>query len=350
VGEVSEPIKIGDRYSIFKVIAEKTIELNPQQWMKVEQDFGRIKFDLEKAALVEELKNKYRLEVDREGLKVFVEGLRHGASFATEDKRNTVLYRYDKGRITAGDLVDVAMDRKGDVLASLTQGDQVISFAEKYVIPAMMIMEAALGTGMDEEEEIATWLKDQRRPLLLAELRRKVLEGKIDLSAEALRPHYDGHPKKYLHPEQLDIQEILVETEAEALRLIEKIQEGVPMGELARKYSIRPVQDQGDAEGRFHFHEHESPHFGGLVKAAFEAEIGELKGPVEVNDGYSIFKVLSRERKRETFAEAEWRVRRDVKRIKSREIFNRYVEGLRNEYESHVSVRGDNLKAAFEMR
>ena len=350
VGEVSAPIKIGNRYSIFKVIAEKTINLNSQQRTKIEQDFGIIKLGLEKAALVEQLKNKYRLEVDREGLKVFVESLHQGALFAAEDERNIVIYRYDKGRITAGDLVDVASDLKGDVLASLTNGEQVLSFAEKYAIPTIMIVEAALDAGIDKEEEIATWIKDQRRQLLLAELRSKALEGKIDLSTEALQQHYDSHPKKYLHPEQLDIQEILVATEAEAQRLIEKIQEGIPMGELARKYTLRPVQDQGDEEGRFHFHEHESPHFGGLVKAAFEADIGELKGPVEVNDGYSIFKVLSRERKRETFAEAQWRVRRDVKRIKSREIFNRYVEGLRNEYESHVSVRGDNLKAAFEMR
>ena len=350
VGEVSAPIKIGDRYSIFKVIAEKTINLNPQQRAKIEQDFGIIKLGLEKAALVEQLKSKYRLEVDRGGLKVFVENLRHGALFAAEDEHNIVIYRYDKGQVTAGDLVDVASDLKGDVLASLTDGKRVLSFAEKYAIPAIMIMEAALDAGLDKEEEIATWLKDQRRQLLLAALRSKSLEGKINLSMEALQQHYDSHPKKYLHPEQLDIQEILVETEPEAQRLIEKIQEGVPMGELARKYTLRPVQDQGDEEGRFHFHEHESPHFGGLVEAAFEAQIGELKGPVEVKDGYSIFKVLSRERKRESFAEAEWRVRRDVKKIKSREVFNRYIEGLRNKYESHVSIREENLKTAFEMK
>ena len=350
VGEVSAPIKIGNRYSIFKVIAEKIINLNPQQRTKIEQDFGIIKLGLERAALVEQLKNRYRLEVDRGGLKAFVESLRQGALFAAEDEHNIVIYRYDKGQITAGDLVDVAGDLKGDVLASLTDGKRVLSFAEKYAIPAIMIMEAALDAGIDKEEEITTWFKDQRRQLLLAELRSKALEGKINLSTEALQQHYDSHPKKYLHPEQLDIQEILVETEPEAQRLIEKIQEGVPMGELARKYTLRSVQDQGDEEGRFHFHEHESPHFGGLVEAAFEAQIGELKGPVEVKDGYSIFKVLSRERKRETFAEAEWRVRRDVKKIKSREVFNRYVEGLQNKYESHVSIREENLKTAFEMR
>ena len=350
VGEVSAPIKIGDRYSIFKIIAEKTINLNPQQRAKIEQDFGMIKLGLAKAALVEQLRNKYRLEVDREGLKVFVENLLQGVLFAAEDEHNIVIYRYDKGLITARDLVNVARDLKGDVLASLTDGEQVLSFAEKYAIPTIMIVEAALDADIDKEEEIATWFKDQRRQLLLAELRIKALAGKIDLSTEALQQHYDSHPKKYLHPEQLDIQEILVATETEAQRLIKKIQEGIPMGELARKYTLRPVQDQGNEEGRFHFHEHESPHFGGLVEAAFEAEIGELKGPVELNDGYSIFKVLSRERKRETFAEAKWRITRDVKKIQSREIFNRYVEGLRNEYESHVSVREDNLKAAFEMK
>ena len=97
------------------------------------------------------------------------------------------------------------------------------------------------------------------------------------------------------------------------------------MGDLARRHSIRPVQDQYGKDGIFHFHEYEIPHFGGLVEAAFAAPLGDLQGPIKVKDGYSIFKVLSRERKRETFVEAEWRGRRDLKNIKSLEIFNQYL-------------------------
>ena len=349
LGEISEPIKIDSLYSIFKVIDEKTIDLNPQQRMKIEQDFGKIKFGLEKAALVKKLKIKCNLEINRKGLEVFIEKVRQGASFTTEDERNIILYQYDKGRISAGNLVDVAMGLKGEVLAGLTDGEQVASFADRYVIPDIMLTEAAVAAGMDKQKEIVTWLKNQRGQLVLAELRNKVLEGKIDLSVEAVRQHYDSQPKKYLHPEQLDIQEILVETEAEARHLVEKIQEDVPMGDLARRHSIRPVQDQFGEDGIFHFHEYEIPHFGGLVEAAFAAPLGDLQGPIKVKDGYSIFKVLSRERKKETFVEAEWRVRRDLKNIRSLEVFNQYLGKLRNKYESHVTIREDDLKTAFEI-
>ena len=348
VGEVSEPIKVAGRYSVFKVIADTTVQLGPQQRMGIHQDFQRVKFGLEKAALVEKLKNEYGLEANHEGLNAFVESLRSGASFATGDERDIVLFTFDKGQITAGEFVDVARKLKGDVLAGLTDSEKVVSLAEEKIIPDTMIMEAALRAGVDREEATAKWLEEQRGQLLIAELRDNALEGKIDLSAEVIQQFYDSHPNKYLHPEQLDIQEILVETEAEALGLIEKIQKGAQMGELARTHTIRPVQDQGDEEGRFHFHEHEIPQFGGLVEAAFDAKIGELTGPVKVKDGYSIFKVLSRERKRETFEEAEWRVRRDVGRRKSREVFEQFIEGLRNKYASQVSIREDHLKTAFE--
>lgn len=97
-------------------------------------------------------------------------------------------------------------------------------------------------------------------------------------------------------------------------------------------------------------HRYESPQFGDFVEAAVEAKIGELTGPVEVQEGYSIFKVLSRERKRETFAEAELRVRSQLRRERHRNAFNEYIEELRRRYESEVSIHEDRLEAAFTVQ
>ena len=84
-----------------------------------------------------------------------------------------------------------------------------------------------------------------------------------------------------------------------------------------------------------------------FVEVAEKAEIGVLTGPAKVKEGYSVFKVLSRERKRETFAEAEWRVRSQLKREKNRKAFNQFIEEVRNKYAAKVVIREDNLNAAF---
>ncbi len=346
LGEVSEPIKIGGHYSIFTIIADSTIELSPQRRLAIQMGLKKEKNQRARSILVAELKEKYHLELDREGLALIVEKLRGGTSFATETERNVVLYRYDGGEITAQDLAEAGRVLKGNALAQLSDSSQVIAFAEHHVVPNAMLLEAALRAGIDEEAEMIEWSENQAKQFLLQALRARVLRAKVTIAENELRQFYEAHAERYLHPEQIEVQEILVETKAEALRLMEQIQKGAPLGDLAKKYSIRSLEDR-DEEGRFHFHLFEKDFFGGFVEVAEKAEIGALTGPAKVNEGYSIFKVLSRERKRETFEEAEWRVRSQLKRKKNKKAFNQFIEEVWNKYAAKVVVREDNLKAAF---
>ena len=346
LGQVSEPIKIGGHYSIFTVIADSTIELSPDRKLAIQMGLKKEKNQRARSTLVAELKEKYHLELDREGLALIVEKVRGGTSFATEAERNIVLYRYDGGEITAQDLAEADRALKGNALAQISDSSQVVAFAERHVVPNAMLVEAALRAGIDEEAATVEWLDDQAKQFLIRALRARVLRAKVTIAENELRQFYEAHAERYLHPEQIEVQEILVETETEALRLMEQIQKGAPLGDLAKKYSIRSLEDR-DEEGRFHFHLFEKDFFGGFVEVAEKAEIGALTGPAKVNEGYSIFKVLSRGRKRETFAEAEWRVRSQLKREKEKKTFNQFIEELRNKYAAKMVVREDNLKAAF---
>ena len=346
LGEVSEPIKIGGNYSIFTVIADSTIELSPQRRLAIQMGLKKEKKLRALSTLVAELKEKYHLELDREGLALIVEKVRGGASFASETERNIVLYRYDGGEITAQDLADAGHVLKGNALAQLSDSSQVIAFAERHVVPNAMLVEAALRAGIDEEAETVEWLENQANQLLISALRARLLRAKVTIAENELRQFYKAHVERYLHPEQIEVQEILVETEAEALRLMKQLQKGGSFGDLAKKYSIRSLENR-DEEGRFHFHLFEKAFLGGFVEVAEKAEIGALTGPAKVNEGYSIFKVLSRERKRETFEEAEWRVRSQLRREKNRRAFNQFIEEMRNKYASKVVIRENNLKAAF---
>ena len=346
LGEVSEPIKIGGNYSIFTVIADSTIELSPQRRLAIQMGLKKEKKQRALSALAAELGEKYHLELDREGLALIVEKVRGGASFASETERNIVLYRYDGGEITAQDLTEAGHPLKGTALAQLSDSSQVVAFAERHVVPNAMLVEAALRAGIDEEAETVEWLENQANQLLISALRARLLRAKVTIAENELRQFYEAHAERYMHPEQIEVQEVLVETEAEALRLMEQIQKGARLGDLAKKYSIRSLEDL-DEEGRFHFHLFEKAFLGGFVEVAEKAEIGALTGPAKVDEGYSIFKVLSRERKRETFAEAEWRVRSQLRREKNRKAFNQFIEEVRNKYASKVVIREDNLKAAF---
>ncbi len=346
VGSVSDPVRIGNRYAVFKILDETTVQFNPRQRIKIAEELQRKKHGIAKAELVAELRDKYRLEPVRDGIAAAVEALRPGAADVGHDPSAIALYQYDGGEITAADLIGAAKSRKGNVLETLRDAEQVVSFAEQYIVPDMMIQEAAVHQGIDREEEVARWLEEQGKQLLVRVLRSKVLTERVTIAEDDLRQYYEANAERFLHPEQTEVQEILVRTEIEALWLKGMIEDGAAFGDLARRHSVRSLEVRDD-EGRFHVHRYESPQFGGFVEAAVEAEIGELTGPVKVQEGYSIFKVLSRERKRETFAEAEMRVRSQLRRQRHRNAFNEYMEELRSRYESEVSTHEDRLEAAF---
>lgn len=345
-GEVVGPIRIGDRYAIFKVAADTTIDLTLEKRMRVTNGIKQAKYDREAKALVDRLKTRFHLELEREGVDTLVAHLHRGATFVAEPERSTTLYRYDDGKIAAEQLVAVARTMKGDVLAGLTDASRVVSFAESRVVPRALFLEAALRAKIDEDQETVDWLADQTRELMVRELRARVLRGRVSIAGNEVRAFYDAHPERYMQPEQIQLQEVLVRSETEALRILKEIQRGVPIGDLAGKHSTRPT-DIRDEQGRFHVHMFEASRFGGLVEAAEKARTGELIGPVRVAEGYSVFTVLGRERSRESFSEASWRVRSHVMREKSRKAFDEYLGELRAKYESSVTIREGNLKAAF---
>ena len=349
VGSVSDPVQIGDRYAIFKILDETTAQFNPRQRQRIAEELGRKKRTSAKAELVAELRDRYRLEPVRDGIAAAVEALRPGAADVGHDPSEIELYQYDSGAITAADLIGAAKSRKGNVLETLRDAEQVVAFVERYIVPDVIIQEAAVRQGIDREEEVAQWLKEQGRQVLIRSLRTYVLKERVTITEDDLREYYEANAERLLHPEQTEVQEILVRTEIEALRLKELIEDGAAFGDLAKRHSIRSRKVRDD-EGRFHVHRYESPQFGGFVEVAVEAKIGELMGPVEVQEGYSIFKVLSRERKRETFDEAELRVRSQLRRERHRNAFNEYMEELRRRYESEVSIHEDRLEAAFIVR
>jgi parvulin-like peptidyl-prolyl isomerase len=345
VGSVSDPVRIGNRYAVFKILDDTTAQLNRGQLTKIAENLQREKYRVAKAELVAELTDQYSLEPVPDGIAAFVEALRAGGGDLGHDPSAIVLFRYDGGEVTAADLIVAARGPKGTVLESLRDPEQVVSFAEENIIPDKMIQEAAVRLGIDREEAVVQLLEQQGKQTLAEALRSSVLRERVNITEDDLRQYYEANAERFLHPEQTEVQEILVGTEAEALRLKAMIEDGGSFGELANKHSIRSLEVRDD-EGRFHVHRHESPQFGGFVEAAVEAEIGALTGPVEVQEGYSIFKVLSRERKRETFDEAEFRVKSQLRRKTHRDAFNEYMEELRRRYESEVAIHEDWLESA----
>ena len=341
-GEVSQPIDIGGHFALFKVLESIETELDAEQFQNIYRQLFIERSVEARAALTDSLKEALKLERDQRGLDAFSAAMHKGATSGDEEVRAIVLYRYAGGTIAAGDVLDAASQLKYKTL-DLRSKEAVIEYAEGTLVPDALFVEAALREGLDREAEVAQWLAKKRERELVVQLRVEVLKERVSISAEDIRREYEENPDRYMQPDQIEIQEVLVATEEEAKDLLEHLRRGASMGALARQHSKRSPALR-DEEGRRRFTVAAAAVYGRLVAAARKAPVGQLTGPLQVREGYSIFKVLSREQKRASFEEAKKRVRATVNWIKKQQVFEQFLAELRTKYAAQIEIREDNLK------
>ena len=101
-----------------------------------------------------------------------------------------------------------------------------------------------------------------------------------------------------------------------------------------------------EAAGLYQLYWHETPSFGPLVKAAMEAEIGALIGPVEHHGLYSIAKIAGRATAgRQPFAEVQKRIEHTLRRNRENELFGQWLQALRADAADEVVFFDDNIEA-----
>ena len=344
VGEVSEPVKRGENhFAIYKLTDAATLGLNDAVLRKIYRTLYIEKYADQKAAIAAKLRDEYGVEIDRAGWHLFLKKIDDQASFETAEERSITLYRHPGGKITAEDFIDAARTAKRP-LAGFADSAQAVSFADRTVVANAVIVEAALRTGIHREEAVARALDERREQLLMILLREQLMEDELAVTAEEVRSYYDSHRDDFAKP-KLYLQEILVDTEEEAQSLAEQVRGGASLGELAKTHSTRPAEQQ-DEEGNMHIHDFERARYSRLVRAAQEAPLGELTGPVEVKGGYSVFKVISREEGSQNFAQVKKRVEATVKWLRKQVIFEQYLAELREKYAAEVTIRENQLELA----
>ncbi len=166
--------------------------------------------------------------------------------------------------------------------------DEVVTFT--------LFAEAAKAEGIDKEPAVKTRLDYAQTEYLAREYFRRKLEKTPLVAEEDLRAFYKEHTDEFKPPEEIKARHILVGSEAEAKKLLEKLEDGADFAELAKKHSIDPAAEEG---GRLR-----AP--GGnewLPKGSFEKSFehvlfkipkGELGGPVKSQFGWHILKVDDR--------------------------------------------------------
>lgn len=161
----------------------------------------------------------------------------------------------------------------------------------KKMVDEEMFFQAALRDNYHNRPEIQEYLRNSIRDIIITKYYREVVQGKPEIPEDKLRAYYESHKSDFEKPPTAAFRHILVDTQKEALQVLDELNAGTDFSAAAKKYSkdqlsknnggkVGPVTKGGYVQGLG-----KAP---ALNEQVFLLEIGKLSKPIKSEKGFHI--------------------------------------------------------------
>lgn len=288
-----------------------------------------------RAARAEQLAHQYDWTLHDPGWRLL---LKKGPLSISLAEERTPLFEFAGGQVPLGELLDQLKSRNINAPADSAA---LVQLAERVLLQPYIFATAARREELIDREALAAVRQSLREEVVISQLRQQKVVASIAIAPEAVRRYYDEQTERFYGRDQIDVAEVLVETEEEALAVRGQIEAGADITALAQQRSKRRgAQARG---GVFPLEKTSD-----LVPHILAAQPGELVGPVPVHDGFSVFTIVRRQPgERMPFAQVRRQIGDQLRRAEERERFQAYIETLRRQYAGRIQVDQAQLAAAL---
>ncbi|NLK98979.1 peptidylprolyl isomerase [Defluviitalea saccharophila] len=200
------------------------------------------------------------------------------------------------------------------------------------IIAQELLYSEALENGFDKEESFVVVLEQMKKSLLMQYAANKLMTS-VSVDDEEVRAYFEANKSIFAQPKTVAASHILVDSEEEALKILDEINNGLDFSDAARKYSKCPSKDSGGALGEFS----QGKMVPEFEQAAFSMEPGEISKPVQTQFGYHIIKVDQvNEAKESSFEEVKDEVKNQCLFNKQQEVYIEKQEELKKKYSVEI--------------
>jgi peptidyl-prolyl cis-trans isomerase C len=353
VGEFSQPIKTVDGFEVVKIL-----------------DKRRRSFALERSGILSQLKERKMAERRRE----FLEGLKeqfqvryHGEraavalrNFQVDSKNETELevslISFASGAIS---IADYLAYKGGLGKKNRAPRDSLELFMEleKRVLPDRLMTMLAREEKRDLQPEFVSWKEKQLVEFMIQQFFAEVISSRVEIAEEEARQHYEQYLDTYTSlPGPIELTEVLVETEAEALEILTAARQGAELEDLARSRSVRsgmkPVNGHTFSEdGSVRIETLISSPYREVFGDVNREDIGKVQGPLLVQDKYSVFRLDAPvELVPLPYKQVHRPILRKLRINREAVIFDAYIDSLRSAAADRIEWNEDHLKRFAESR
>ncbi len=295
VGEYSKPVKTRTGYSIIK-LEEK--EYNPllteyQYHQKKSEIAQTIKIRKKKPSesdFIESLYDENEFDLKESGVMKVADLLQKDyRNMESNDDFENELTAVYKGNEFYVDEVLTRIENLPEYHRSNINSVKSLKAAiEGFVIQDILVEEAE-ERGYDDEDVMLDSYETMLNNLFLKFKAREVAQ-KVEIPDSTLRNYYNENILFFSTHDEINIQEIIVDNKSLAIELMQRLRAGEDFGELANQYSLRDWSAKNRGEIGF------APlsKFGILKSTFWDASVGNLIGPREIDGYYGLFKILGK--------------------------------------------------------
>ena len=338
--QLSEPLPAGSAWHILRFSEDRPASYEKYQ-AKIASLLYQKRLAQVEAEHLEQLRDSFNVRLNPSGLRKLVNAYKAKQPTRIEGN-STALYTYKGGEVTLGQVQEFLRQR--NISFGLADSAQAVVTLNRYFLEAHLIQEAARESGFYQMPEIQKFVERTTNEKLLETVRKSVIADLVDLSEEDVRHYYDTHLETFRHSEAIWVEEVLLPTQTDALQVKAQIEAGAPFDQFVDK-SLRA--DAQKYNGRYHFHMLGKVRYPVLVPAVFQAQQGLLEGPLQVEGGYSVFRVIEREESSiepfETVQRQAWAL---VRLERETQALNAFLVQLREKYADQIKIYPDRLKEA----
>lgn len=203
------------------------------------------------------------------------------------------------------------------------------------IINKEMLHQEALKKGLDKTSDFQKKLEEFKKLTLVTELFEKEIMAKAKISDQEVKDYYDKHTEEFTPTTQIKASHILVKTEDEAKKVLDRLQKGEKFADIAKAVSIDPGSAKNGGDLGYFSKGQMVPEF---EKAAASLKVGDISVPVKTQFGYHIIKVTDKKKG----AAIEFEKIRDMisQRLsgeKQKEAFEQYVTELKKNYKVEIN-------------
>jgi parvulin-like peptidyl-prolyl isomerase len=142
----------------------------------------------------------------------------------------------------------------------------------------------ALAEGLDKTETFTNVITEFKETVMADKMRDLVMQGTPEIVDDEIYDYYNTHIEEFEVEKRLGIREIMVEDLALAESLRTAIDGGANFEDLAEEFTVRPGMKARKGDLGFI----EPYRYPVVYTAADNMQVGDIKGPVQVGDDWSI--------------------------------------------------------------